>query len=73
MLSTYDHCCIFDCILCMFLQACSGKFTPLQQWLYFDALECLPEDGDKEDVAECSFAPVRLGISSRVLSFLKTV
>ncbi|XP_038128902.1 ubiquitin-like modifier-activating enzyme 1 [Cyprinodon tularosa] len=27
------------------IKACSGKFTPLQQWLYFDALECLPEDG----------------------------
>nr|XP_033782239.1 ubiquitin-like modifier-activating enzyme 7 isoform X2 [Geotrypetes seraphini]XP_033782240.1 ubiquitin-like modifier-activating enzyme 7 isoform X2 [Geotrypetes seraphini]XP_033782241.1 ubiquitin-like modifier-activating enzyme 7 isoform X2 [Geotrypetes seraphini] len=26
------------------LKACSGKFTPLQQWLYFDALNCLPED-----------------------------
>uniref|UniRef100_A0A8C6LLE5 E1 ubiquitin-activating enzyme n=1 Tax=Nothobranchius furzeri TaxID=105023 RepID=A0A8C6LLE5_NOTFU len=26
------------------IKACSGKFTPLQQWLYFDALECLPED-----------------------------
>ncbi|XP_029005446.1 ubiquitin-like modifier-activating enzyme 1 [Betta splendens] len=24
------------------IKACSGKFTPLQQWLYFDALECLP-------------------------------
>ncbi|XP_032405028.1 LOW QUALITY PROTEIN: ubiquitin-like modifier-activating enzyme 1 [Xiphophorus hellerii] len=25
------------------IKASSGKFTPLQQWLYFDALECLPE------------------------------
>jgi len=22
---------------------CTGKFTPLNQWLYFDAFECLPE------------------------------
>ncbi|KAJ8257910.1 hypothetical protein GJAV_G00191040 [Gymnothorax javanicus] len=29
------------------MKACSGKFTPLQQWLYFDALECLPE-GDEQ-------------------------
>lgn len=36
----------------MFLQACSRKFTPLQQWLYFDALECLPEEEDQQ--AECS-------------------
>ncbi|XP_041836926.1 ubiquitin-like modifier-activating enzyme 1 [Melanotaenia boesemani] len=27
------------------IKACSRKFTPLQQWLYFDALECLPEEG----------------------------
>ncbi|XP_062314344.1 ubiquitin-like modifier-activating enzyme 1 [Osmerus eperlanus] len=26
------------------LKACSGKFTPLQQWLYFDAMECLADD-----------------------------
>ncbi|NXU94899.1 UBA1 enzyme, partial [Xiphorhynchus elegans] len=25
-------------------QAVSGKFTPITQWLYFDALECLPEE-----------------------------
>ncbi|XP_008701996.1 ubiquitin-like modifier-activating enzyme 7 [Ursus maritimus] len=27
------------------LKAISGKFMPLDQWLYFDALDCLPEDG----------------------------
>ncbi|CAG5128343.1 unnamed protein product [Candidula unifasciata] len=26
------------------MKACSGKFTPLFQHLYFDALECLPKD-----------------------------
>ncbi len=26
------------------LQACSGKFNPIKQWFYFDALEALPED-----------------------------
>ncbi|XP_058570974.1 ubiquitin-like modifier-activating enzyme 1 isoform X3 [Neofelis nebulosa] len=26
------------------MKACSGKFMPIMQWLYFDALECLPED-----------------------------
>ncbi|XP_052027978.1 ubiquitin-like modifier-activating enzyme 1 Y, partial [Apodemus sylvaticus] len=25
------------------MKACSGKFMPIRQWLYFDALECLPE------------------------------
>ncbi|XP_061113280.1 ubiquitin-like modifier-activating enzyme 1 [Conger conger] len=28
------------------MKACSRKFTPLQQWLYFDALECLPEEDE---------------------------
>ncbi|KAI0243167.1 Ubiquitin-like modifier-activating enzyme 1 [Lamellibrachia satsuma] len=28
------------------MKACSGKFTPVYQWLYFDAIECLPEDAD---------------------------
>eukprot|EP00795_Rhopilema_esculentum_P000847 gene847-10594_t len=26
------------------MKACSGKFHPIVQWLYFDSLECLPED-----------------------------
>jgi len=26
------------------MKACTGKFTPIQQWLYFDAIECLPEN-----------------------------
>ena len=28
------------------LKACSGKFTPVKQFLYFDAAECLPSDYD---------------------------
>ncbi|XP_042310273.1 ubiquitin-like modifier-activating enzyme 7 [Sceloporus undulatus] len=37
------------------LKAASGKFTPLDQWLYFDAYECLPEDVQltAEDCAPC--------------------
>lgn len=31
------------------LKACSGKFTPIQQYMYFDALECLPEADLTED------------------------
>ncbi|XP_014229516.1 ubiquitin-like modifier-activating enzyme 1 [Trichogramma pretiosum] len=26
------------------MKACSGKFHPIYQWLYFDAIECLPKD-----------------------------
>lgn len=29
--------------MCVF-QACTGKFMPIQQWLYFDAIECLPDN-----------------------------
>ncbi|XP_049268865.1 ubiquitin-like modifier-activating enzyme 1 [Rhipicephalus sanguineus] len=27
------------------IKACSGKFTPIHQWFYFDAFECLPQEG----------------------------
>ncbi|XP_037535723.1 ubiquitin-like modifier-activating enzyme 1 [Nematolebias whitei] len=39
------------------IKACSGKFTPLQQWLYFDALECLPEEVESVSLAKSSFLP----------------
>ncbi|KAK4471403.1 hypothetical protein MN116_004834 [Schistosoma mekongi] len=28
------------------MKACSGKFTPLQRWMYFDAIECLSVNAD---------------------------
>ncbi|KAH8405459.1 hypothetical protein KR215_000197 [Drosophila sulfurigaster] len=34
------------------LKACSGKFTPIYQWLYFDSLESLPVDPVTEDDAQ---------------------
>jgi len=36
------------------MKACSGKFNPIFQWLYFDALECLPEDVSSLTEAECA-------------------
>ncbi|XP_073325275.1 ubiquitin-like modifier-activating enzyme 1 [Pagrus major] len=36
------------------IKACSRKFTPLQQWLYFDALECLPEEEDRLEEGDFS-------------------
>ncbi|XP_041130083.1 ubiquitin-like modifier-activating enzyme 1 [Polyodon spathula] len=39
------------------MKACSGKFTPLKQWLYFDALECLPEENEELAVTEETCAP----------------
>lgn len=36
------------------LKACSGKFHPIKQWFYFDALETLPADPlPEEEVAPC--------------------
>ncbi|XP_072136899.1 ubiquitin-like modifier-activating enzyme 1 [Mobula birostris] len=29
------------------MKACTGKFQPLHQWMYFDALECLPEQNEE--------------------------
>ncbi|XP_041946570.1 ubiquitin-like modifier-activating enzyme 1 [Alosa sapidissima] len=34
------------------IKACSGKFTPLHQWLYFDALESLPGESEEEEDEE---------------------
>jgi len=31
------------------MKACSGKFHPIYQWLYFDAIECLPADPIPEE------------------------
>lgn len=36
------------------MKACSGKFHPIVQWFYFDALECLPES---ETITEESARP----------------
>uniref|UniRef100_A0A8C6MRW1 Ubiquitin-like modifier-activating enzyme 1 n=1 Tax=Mus spicilegus TaxID=10103 RepID=A0A8C6MRW1_MUSSI len=35
------------------MKACSGKFMPIMQWLYFDALECLPEDKEALTEEKC--------------------
>lgn len=40
-------------------QACSRKLTPLRQWFYFDALECLPEEEDQDvTLPEADFSAV---------------
>uniref|UniRef100_A0A2S2NJW1 E1 ubiquitin-activating enzyme n=1 Tax=Schizaphis graminum TaxID=13262 RepID=A0A2S2NJW1_SCHGA len=31
------------------MKSCSGKFSPIYQWLYFDATESLPEEVTEED------------------------
>lgn len=39
------------------MKAVSGKFTPITQWLYFDALECLPEENWQQLLSEESCRP----------------
>ncbi|XP_033825185.1 ubiquitin-like modifier-activating enzyme 1 [Periophthalmus magnuspinnatus] len=36
------------------MKACTGKFMPIVQWLYFDALECLSEEGAVLTEEECA-------------------
>lgn len=49
------------------MKACSGKFTPIQQWLYFDALECLPDD--LSTITESLCAPTGDRYDSQVAVF----
>lgn len=35
------------------MKACSEKFSPIVQWLYFDATECLPENHDSLTEEDC--------------------
>lgn len=34
------------------MKACSGKFGPIYQFLYFDSIECLPEEIPTEEDAK---------------------
>lgn len=38
------------------MKACSGKFSPIFQWLYFDAIECLP--ADRSEITEDDCKPI---------------
>lgn len=44
---------IHEVVFLRAFQACSGKFHPIKQFLYFDALECMPEDDSIIDEASC--------------------
>ncbi|XP_077980547.1 ubiquitin-like modifier-activating enzyme 1 [Glandiceps talaboti] len=53
------------------MKACSGKFNPIKQWLYFDALECLPEDGS-DSVPEADYQPTNSRYDSQIAVFGQT-
>lgn len=35
------------------MKASSGKFSPIYQWLYFDAIECLPSTDNEIKEEDC--------------------
>ncbi|XP_063225748.1 ubiquitin-like modifier-activating enzyme 1 [Bacillus rossius redtenbacheri] len=41
------------------MKACCGKFSPIFQWMYFDALECLPPDFKKVAEKDCQMQGTR--------------
>jgi len=51
------------------MKACSGKFMPIYQWFYFDAVECLPEDCSGLTEAAC--APTNSRYDGQVAVFGK--
>ncbi|XP_035675707.1 ubiquitin-like modifier-activating enzyme 1 [Branchiostoma floridae] len=51
------------------MKACSGKFHPIVQWLYFDALECLPEGNADSVLTEDSCKPQNSRYDSQIAVF----
>ncbi|CAL7947644.1 unnamed protein product [Xylocopa violacea] len=49
------------------MKACSGKFHPIFQWLYFDAIECLPADRTELTEEDCS--PIGSRYDSQIAVF----
>lgn len=51
------------------MKACSGKFHPIYQWLYFDAIECLPPQD--EEITEDQAAPIGSRYDGQIMVFGK--
>lgn len=49
------------------MKACSGKFSPIYQWFYFDAVECLPKD--RTEITEEDCRPLGTRYDSQVAVF----
>jgi ubiquitin-activating enzyme E1 len=54
------------------LKACSGKFTPIQQFFYFDAVECLPDAVTAGSTTD-EFEPVGDRYDGQVVVFGRTL
>ncbi|KAL1478894.1 hypothetical protein MTO96_052286 [Rhipicephalus appendiculatus] len=48
------------------MKACSSKFMPIQQWFYYDALECLPQTGSVTERSANAMAKTRYGAQACV-------
>jgi ubiquitin-activating enzyme E1 len=51
------------------LKACSGKFSPVKQWFYFDATEVLP----KEDLPASEFQPTGTRYDAQIVCLGKSL
>ncbi|CAH0547040.1 unnamed protein product [Brassicogethes aeneus] len=52
------------------MKACSGKFHPIYQWLYFDAIECLESD-EPEEITEELAEPIGSRYDGQIAVFGK--
>jgi hypothetical protein len=53
------------------ITAISGKWTPLNQWLFFDAINCLPDNLTEEGVTlVCRSGPLFLTTNRKVLDMM---
>ncbi|KAH3902405.1 probable Ubiquitin-activating enzyme E1 1 [Saccharomycodes ludwigii] len=51
------------------LKACSGKFTPIKQFMYFDSLESLPEQKEKYPRTEETTKPLNTRYDNQIAVF----
>lgn len=51
------------------MKACSGKFMPVYQWMYFDSLECLKEEDRDEN--EANYQPQNSRYDAQIAVFGK--
>ncbi|KAM4663872.1 ubiquitin-like modifier-activating enzyme 1 isoform 1-T2 [Discoglossus pictus] len=51
------------------MKACSGKFMPVMQWLYFDALECLLEENAESALTEEKCRPRKSRYDGQIAVF----
>ncbi|XP_075691127.1 ubiquitin-like modifier-activating enzyme 1 isoform X1 [Rhinoderma darwinii] len=51
------------------MKALSGKFMPVMQWLYFDALECLPDENEDSPLNEENCSPKKTRYDGQIAVF----